>query len=236
MTSFGGDPATTNVPGFGSFRIDNSETILTLTDRGTVTINSGSTPKGIFANPAMEVYSDSSNTEVDQGLIVVTDTGADSSTTVLLCYNESSDPTTPALNAQQFLGDGTVKLAGYRDGNTPLLASAGIAGSAVSLVGFAANGTLVKADSLPGIDSGSNGLSTNALGVKTITHNLGTTPTTVIVSKQFEDGAPIQAQTFGEMVEVLRGSITSTSFQVKITDRLGGPLSNTFRTVYYIVM
>ncbi len=106
----------------------------------------------------------------------------------------------------------------------------------VAFLGVQGNGTFVQSTSLPGIDSGSNGSSTNALGIKTISHNLGTTPTSVIVSKQFEDGAPIQAQTFGEMVEVLRGSITSTQFKVKITDRLGGPLSNTFRTVYYIVM
>ena len=106
----------------------------------------------------------------------------------------------------------------------------------VAFLGVQGNGTFVQSTSLPGIDSGADGTSTNTLGVKTISHSLGTTPTTVIVSKQFEDGAPVQAQTFGEMVEVLRGSITSTSFQVKITDRLGGPLSNTFRTVYYIVM
>ena len=106
----------------------------------------------------------------------------------------------------------------------------------VAFLGVQGNGTFVQSSSLPGIDSGSNGTSTNALGEKTITHNLGTTPTTVIVSKQFEDGAPIQAQTFGEMIEVLRGSITSTQFKVKITDRLGGPLSNTFRNVFYIVM
>ena len=106
----------------------------------------------------------------------------------------------------------------------------------VAFLGVTGAGNIVQSDSLPGIDSGANGTATNALGVKTITHNLGTTPTTVIVSKQFEDGAPVQAQTFGEMVEVLRGSITSTQFKVKITDRLGGPLSNTFRTVYYIVM
>jgi len=106
----------------------------------------------------------------------------------------------------------------------------------VAFLGVQGNGTFVQSSSLPGIDSGADGTSTNALGVKTISHSLGTTPTTVIVSKQFEDGAPIQAQVFGEMVEVLRGSITSTQFKVKITDRLGGPLSNTFRTVYYIVM
>ena len=106
----------------------------------------------------------------------------------------------------------------------------------VAFLGVQGNGTFVQSTSLPGIDNGASGTSTNTLGIKTITHNLGTTPTSVIVSKQFEDGAPIHAQTTGEMIEVLRGSITSTQFKVKITDNFGTPLSNKFRTVYYIVM
>jgi hypothetical protein len=153
---------------------------------------------------------------------------------VMLAYNEYTvDPTKPATNSLEYYGDGTLKLSGYRKTNNPLLASlSATVGSPHALMGFSDNGTVVKKL----FDSGVDGAVLNTFGEKTITHSLGAVPSVVIAVKQFEDGAPIHAQTTGETCEVLRGSFTTTTFDVRLNDNFGTPLSNLFRTVYYIVL
>ena len=190
----------------------------------TVGLNSEQSGLGMFS-----VVEDA--TQYNQGGIMISLQSDDDS---VLGYTPAFIYTNSVLNVDfNLLKNGRMINSAYGTGST-IIPSSG--SPMVAFLGVQSTGAIVQSTSLPGIDSGSDGGATNAFGVKTIPHSLGTTPTTVIVSKQFEDGAPIQSQVFGEMVEVLRGSITSTSFQVKITDRLGGPLSSTFRTVYYIVM
>jgi hypothetical protein len=235
LTSLGGDPANTSDPGYGGFVIENNLTSLFLNDNGGVlTNNTGGGSNSIIASSAFEVHTDYANTAVSTGLVVVTDDTVNSSNVVMLAYNEYTvDPTKPATNSLEYYGDGTLKLSGYRKTNNPLLASlSATVGSPHALMGFSDNGTVVKKL----FDSGVDGAVLNTFGEKTITHSLGAVPSVVIAVKQFEDGAPIHAQTTGETCEVLRGSFTTTTFDVRLNDNFGTPLSNLFRTVYYIVL
>ena len=234
LTSVGGDPANTTSRSFGGFIIENNLTSLFLNDTGGIlTNNTGSSSNSIIADPAFEVHTDYANTNVSTGLVVVTDDTVNTSNVVMMAYNEDTvDPTKPASNALEYYGDGTLKLAGYRSTNNPLLASlSATVGSPHALMGLSDDGTVVKKL----FDSGADGTVLNTFGEKTITHNLGVTPSVVIAVKQFESGTPLN-QTFGETCEVLRGSFTTTTFDVRLCDRLGGPLSNLFRTVYFIVL
>ena len=231
LTSSGGDPLDTTDVSFGNFRIENDFTKLYMTHNGNIYQNtiSGSS-HGILANPAFSVYSDYANTGTTHGLEVVTDDTANPTNIVLFAYNEDTTaPSTPARNAQSFIGDGTVQFAGYRSTNNPSLAAA--TQDPHCLMGFSDTGNIVKAAYF-----GKDGSATNTLGEKTITHGCPVTPSVVLITKQFEKSAPIHPQTVGEQVEVIRGSINSTSFQVRITDSAGGPVSNLFRTVYFMVI
>jgi hypothetical protein len=232
FTSVGGDPANTTSRAFGGFRIENNLTSLFLNDTGSIlTNNAGSSSNSIIADSAFEVFTDYANTNVSTGLVVVTDDTVNTSNAVIVAYNEyTTDPTKPATNALEYFGDGTLKLSGYRNANNPLLAS--VASAPHALMGLSDNGTVVKKL----FDSGVDGTVLNAFGEKTISHGLGVVPSVVIAVKQFEDGAPIHAQTTGETCEVLRGSFTTTTFDVRLNDNFGTPLSNLFRTVYFIVL
>ena len=117
-----------------------------------------------------------------------------------------------------------------KTGRTPLIES--VAGTTQAYLGIDANGVHKRIYQKSGVD----GAVLNTFGEKTITHNLGVVPSVVIAVKQFEDGAPIHPQTTGETCEVLRGSFTTTTFDVRLSDNFGTPLSNLFRTVYYIVL
>jgi hypothetical protein len=232
LTSLGGDPANTSDPGYGGFVIENNLTSLFLNDNGGVlTNNTGGGSNSIIASSAFEVHTDYANTAVSTGLVVVTDDTVNSSNVVMLAYNEYTvDPTKPATNSLEYYGDGTLKLSGYRKTNNPLLAS--LASAPHALMGFSDNGTVVKKL----FDSGADGSVLNTFGEKTITHSLGAVPSVVIAVKEFADNAPIHAQTTGETCEVLRGSFTTTTFDVRLSDNFGTPLSNLFRTVYFIVL
>jgi len=235
LTSAGGDPANTTSRSFGGFTIENNLTSLFLNDTGGIlTNNLGGSANSIIASSAFEVYTDYANTSVSTGLVVVTDNTVNTSNVVMMAYNEDTvNPNKPAGNALTFYGDGTLKLAGYRSTNNPLLASlSATVGFPHALMGLSDDGTVVKKL----FDSGVDGTVLNTFGEKTISHNLGVVPSVVIAVKQFEDGAPIHPQTTGETCEVLRGSLTTTTFDVRLNDRLGSPLSNLFRTVYYIVL
>ena len=234
FTSTGGDPTNVIDPLYGSFRIENSDTSLFFTDKGAIYQNNddgipASIPEVI---PAFEVYNDFSNSGIGNGLVVVCDNTSTSTNTVLFAYNEdTAAPTDLARNAQEFIGDGTVKFAGYRDGNNPAVAVT--AGSPHALAGFATNGTLVKYD----LQAGATATSTNGSGEITVTHGCASTPTTVIVTKEFGTGLfGSNNQTLGEQIEVIRGTIGTTTFKVKITDTSGAPVSNKIRQVYFIAI
>ena len=233
LTSSGGNPSG-STPAFGSFRIENDLTSLYFNDEGSIFQNvTGGSSSGFLAYPAFSVYSDYSNTGITHGLQVHTDDTANPSNIVLYAYNEDvTNPSKPAQNGQIFYGDGAVKFAGYRSGNTPAIASSGVAGSAVALTGFASNGTLVKFDLQHGIDTGL----LDVWGEKSISHGCASTPSTIIVSKEFALSAPVHAQTVGEQIEIVRGTINSSTFDIRITDAGGTPLSNKFRTVHFIAI
>ena len=231
LTSVGGDPLDTTNLSLGSFKIENDKTTLYMTADGSIYQNNTSgVGSGILGRPAFSVYSDFANTGITHGLQVHTDDTLNPANTVFLAYNEDTTaPSTPARNGQYFLGDGTVTFAGYRSTNNPSVASA--TQDPHCLMGFSDTGNIVK-----GAYFGTDGTTTNTLGEKTITHGCPVTPSVVLLTKQFEKLAPIHPQTVGEQVEVIRGSINSTSFQVRITDSAGAPVSNLFRTVHFMVI
>ena len=230
LVSVGGTPSSTT-PAFGSFYIDNSDTSLLLTDEGNIFQNNlTGTHRGILANPAFEMYNNNSETSIEHGLVVVTDSPSNTKT-VLMTYNENPfAPLTPDINAQEFFGEGGVRFRGYRSGNNPTYAT--IAGTAEVLTGFASDGTLVKFDLQHGVDTSI----LNVWGEKSIAHGCASVPLTIVISKEFALSAPIHAQTVGEQIEIVRGTIGATTFDIRVTDAGGVPLSNKFRTVHFIAI
>ena len=231
LVSVGGTPSsTTDI--FGSFYIDNSDTSLLLTDEGNIFQNNlTGTNRGVLENPAFEIYNNNSETSIEHGLVVVTDSPTNFNKTLLMTYNENAaTPLTPEINAQEFFADGGVRFRAYRNGVIPTTAF--LAGSADVLTGFSSDGTLVKFDLKHGIDTSI----LDVWGEKTISHGCLSEPLTIVVSKEFALGAPIHAQTVGEQIEIVRGTITATTFDIRITDAGGVPLSNKFRTVHFIAI
>ena len=132
----------------------------------------------------------------------------------------------------QVAPDGSLFHNGYASGNT----TEGETTANYNLqdmLGVDPAGRIIRA----GFVSGATATSTNALGEITVTHGCPKTPSCVIVTKEFGTGLfGSNNQTLGEQIEVIRGTIGTTTFKVKITDTSGAPVSNKIRQVYFIVM
>ena len=207
----------------GKFILTNNDAGLQMHEDGQFLVNSAGTAPLTLANVAMEIVAEQS-----KGLTSVLALEGDATSTAnpLFFARNSND----SLSAFTIFGNGALLAAGYRSGNNPVSAVA--AGTAVSLTGFASSGMLVKFDLQHGIDTGL----LDVWGEKSISHGCASTPSTIIVSKEFALSAPIHAQTVGEQIEIVRGTINSSTFDIRITDAGGTPLSNKFRTVHFIAI